>query len=126
MVRFGEFRRVLWEYYTTANSQHYLFSDNHYPSIPLQRVCPLSLPLLHRSQRDVAGEKALREKELQELQKKLVLVEGEIATAENDRRQFDGAVKRGKEKESELRWVELGGSKLGSVGDDWVVRRNQK
>ena len=58
-----------------------------------------------RSQRDVAGEKALREKEVEKLQKKLALVEGEVATAENDRRQFDGAVKQGREKESELRLV---------------------
>ena len=47
----------------------------------------------------------MREQQLQELHKKMALVEGEIATTENDRRQFDGAVKRGKERESELKLV---------------------
>jgi hypothetical protein len=53
----------------------------------------------------VAGEKELREAELQDLHKKLAMVEGEMATAENDRKQFDGAVKRGREMEMELRSV---------------------
>ncbi len=61
-----------------------------------------------RSQRDVEGEKALRETELQQLHKKLAKVEGEIATAENDKKQFDGAVMRVYDREAELRWVPWG------------------
>lgn len=69
-------------------------------SNPLCDLCPCRH---HRSQRDVAGEKALREQQLQELQRKLSMVEGEIVTAENDRKQFDGAVKSGRDMEGELR-----------------------
>ena len=63
---------------------------------PLCLLLPLSVPLC-RSQRDIAGEKELREKRLQELQKKLARLEGEMATAENDKRQFDADTKRASE-----------------------------
>lgn len=49
--------------------------------------------LASRSQRDVAGEKEARLRQLQDLEERLRRVEGEISTAENDRRQFDAALR---------------------------------
>ena len=63
-------------------------------------VCPCL-----RSQRDRTGEKELREKQLLEYQQRLDKLENEITVAENDRKQFDSAVKRGQEKLTELRQV---------------------
>lgn len=58
-----------------------------------------------RSQRDVAGEKEQREQRLLELQKKLARLEGEIATAENDRKQFDADAQKTSNQQSMLRSV---------------------
>lgn len=51
----------------------------------------------------MAGEKEEREQKLHDLQRKLVVLEGEATTAENDRRQFDSAIKRDLERLSECR-----------------------
>ena len=67
--------------------------------------CGLCVYDTFRSKRDMAGEKELREKQLVDLQKQLAILEGEIATAENDEAQFDGEVKRGVEQMTELRFV---------------------
>ena len=50
--------------------------------------------LFVRSQRDTAGEREQRLRLLEDSQKKLVMLEGDIATAENDKRQFEAEVKR--------------------------------
>lgn len=64
-------------------------------------VCPCL-----RSQRDRTGEKELREKQLQEHQQRLDKLENEIAVAENDRKQFDNAVKKGQDALTELGQVD--------------------
>ena len=62
-------------------------------------------PLTCRSQRDIAGEKERRAKDLADLQGKLTQLGSEIATAENDKRQFDAAVKAELESLAEQRSV---------------------
>ena len=59
------------------------------------------LPLSSRSQRDVSGEKERRLRQLQELEEKLKRVESEMATADNDRKQFHNAVMRSAEASKE-------------------------
>ena len=56
-----------------------------------------------RSQRDTAGEREERQRQLEECQKKLAMLEGDIATADNDRKQFDGEVKRRQAQRDDIR-----------------------
>lgn len=53
----------------------------------------------------MAGEKELREQQLQDLQKKLARLEGEISTAENDRKQFDADAKRAESQQIQFRYI---------------------
>ena len=54
--------------------------------------------LASRSQRDIAGEKEAKLRKLKELEEHLRKVEGEISTSENDRSQFDAALRMCQEK----------------------------
>lgn len=50
--------------------------------------------VIHRSQRDVKGEREARIREIEEVEEKLRRVEGEIATADAEKAQFLAASKR--------------------------------
>ena len=65
----------------------------------------MTFPPTFRNQRDTAGEKELRAQQLSQHRENLEKLEGEIATAENDRKQFDAAVKRGRDNQNEHRFV---------------------
>lgn len=56
-----------------------------------------------RSQCKREEKKELREKQLKELHSKLAWLEGELTLAETEKKQCHTAVKRGQEKEAELR-----------------------
>ncbi len=58
--------------------------------------------LCGRSQRDTAGEREKRAKRLEECQKMVARLDGDIATADNDRRQFDAEVKRRQTQRNEI------------------------
>ena len=68
---------------------------------------PETPPSSVRSQRDRSGEKELRKKQLEDYQAQLDKLDAAIAVAENDKKQFDQAVKRSQERTSELRYSEL-------------------